>query len=50
MVNKNEHARINYGTGKDVSDDRIEDAREPLRVRWPNNRYGATATEYKEVF
>ena len=26
--------QINYGTGKDVSDETIADAREPLRVEW----------------
>ena len=26
--------QINYGTGKDVSDESIADAREPLRIRW----------------
>jgi hypothetical protein len=31
-------------------DHAIEDAREPVRVRWLNNRYGATATKYKEAF
>jgi len=31
-VNMNEGAQINYGTGKDVSDESIEDAGEPLRL------------------
>jgi hypothetical protein len=26
--------QINYGTGKDVSDETIADAREPLKVQW----------------
>ena len=26
--------QINYGTGKDVSDETIADAREPLEIRW----------------
>ena len=26
--------QINYGTGKDVSDETIADAGEPLRIRW----------------
>lgn len=26
--------QINYGTGKDVSDESIADARDPLRIRW----------------
>jgi predicted acyl esterase len=33
-VLKNPGAQINYGTGKDVSDEAIADAREPLKVRW----------------
>ena len=33
-VNKNSFAQVNYGTGKDVSDESIADATEPLRVRW----------------
>lgn len=31
-VNKNPMAQINYGTGKDVSDESIEDAGEPLKL------------------
>jgi len=38
-VNKNEWAQVNYGTGKDVSDESIADAREPLRVHWHNDSY-----------
>ncbi len=26
--------QINYGTGKDVSDETIADAKEPLWIRW----------------
>jgi putative CocE/NonD family hydrolase len=33
-VNKNGNAQINYGTGKDVSDESIADAKTPLEVRW----------------
>ena len=33
-VNKNAFAQVNHGTGKDVSDESIADAGEPLRVRW----------------
>jgi hypothetical protein len=29
----------NYGTGKDVSDESIADAGEPLRVKWHNDSY-----------
>jgi putative CocE/NonD family hydrolase len=38
-VNKNEFAQINYGTGKDVSDESIADAKVPLHVRWQNDSY-----------
>ena len=33
-VPKEADQQINYGTGKDVSDETIADAREPLDVRW----------------
>lgn len=33
-VPKQHDLQINYGTGKDVSDETIADAREPLRLRW----------------
>jgi len=33
-VNKNSIAQVNYGTGKDVSDESLSDAGEPLHVRW----------------
>ena len=33
-VNKNANWQINYGTGKDVSDESIEDADEPLKIKW----------------
>jgi uncharacterized protein len=36
-VNKNPFAQVNYGTGKDVSDESIADAKEPLVVRWYND-------------
>ncbi len=35
-VNKHPHEQINYGTGKDVSDETIKDAKEPLLVKWYN--------------
>jgi hypothetical protein len=31
--------QINYGTGKDVSDETIADAGEPLRVQWLGGSY-----------
>ncbi|HNP32971.1 MAG TPA: CocE/NonD family hydrolase [Flavobacterium sp.] len=33
-VNKSADWQINYGTGKDVSDESIKDADEPLRIKW----------------
>jgi len=33
-IPKSPGAQINYGTGKDVSDETIADAREPLEIRW----------------
>jgi putative CocE/NonD family hydrolase len=38
-VNKNPFAQINYGTGKDVSDESISDATSPLHVRWLNDSF-----------
>jgi hypothetical protein len=35
-VNKNPFAQVNYGTGKDVADESVADAKEPLTVRWHN--------------
>ncbi len=31
---KSPAAQINYGTGRDVSDETVADAREPLKIRW----------------
>jgi uncharacterized protein len=36
-VNKNSNAQINYGSGKDVSDETIEDSHEPLKIEWHND-------------
>ncbi len=33
-VNKNAYAQVNHGTGKDVSDESIANAAEPMRVQW----------------
>jgi len=33
-VNKWPGAQINYGTGKDVSDETVTDGREPLKIKW----------------
>jgi putative CocE/NonD family hydrolase len=38
-VNKNQFAQINYGTGKDVSDENISDAKIPLIVKWLNDSF-----------
>ncbi len=38
-INKNNGWQINYGTGKDVSTETIQDAGEPLQIRWFNNSY-----------
>jgi uncharacterized protein len=36
-VEKSPFSQVNYGTGKDVSDESIADAKEPLTVRWYND-------------
>ena len=33
-VNKNANAQVNLGSGKDVSDETIADAGEPLEIKW----------------
>jgi predicted acyl esterase len=38
-VNKNPYAQINYGTGKDVSDEDIDDAKIPLQIKWQNDSF-----------
>jgi hypothetical protein len=38
-IDKSPYEQINYGTGKDVSDESIEDATTPLKVRWHNDSY-----------
>lgn len=38
-VVKQPDVQINYGTGKDVSDESIADAGEPMRIRWFNDSY-----------
>jgi hypothetical protein len=38
-VNKNPFSQLNYGTGKDVSDETIADAKEKLTVEWSNQSY-----------
>jgi len=38
-VNKDAFHQVNYGTGRDVSDESIADADEPLEVRWHTDSY-----------
>ncbi len=38
-VNKNPSWQINYGSGKDVSDETIKDSGEPLEIKWYNDSY-----------
>ena len=38
-VNKHAYEQLNYGSGKDVSDETIEDAGEPLIVKWYNDSF-----------
>jgi len=38
-VNKNPWAQVNHGSGKDVSDESIADARSPLNVHWHNGSF-----------
>lgn len=38
-VNKNPFSELNYGTGKEVSKETINDANEPLEVKWYNDSF-----------
>jgi uncharacterized protein len=38
-INKRPDREINYGTGNDVSEESIADAKPPLKVRWFNDSY-----------
>lgn len=38
-VNKSSSEQINYGTGKDVNDETMSDANEPLRIKWYNDSF-----------
>jgi putative CocE/NonD family hydrolase len=38
-INKRQDREINYGTGRDVSDETIDDAKEPLKIRWFGDSY-----------
>ncbi len=38
-VNKSSSEQINYGTGKDVNDETLKDAKEPLQIKWYNDSF-----------
>jgi len=38
-INKNKLGQVNYGTGKDVSDESVQDAGEDLDVKWYSSSY-----------
>jgi hypothetical protein len=38
-VNKSPFMQINYGSGKEVSDEDIKDATTPLQINWSNDSY-----------
>lgn len=38
-VNRSAFAQVNHGTGKDVSDESIADATEPLKIQWLTDSY-----------
>jgi predicted acyl esterase len=38
-ANKNPNAQVNYGTGRDVSDESVKDAGEPLRIEIRSGSY-----------
>jgi hypothetical protein len=38
-VNKNQNWEINYGTGKDVSQEDISDAKTPMKIKWYNSSF-----------
>ncbi|HTB26305.1 MAG TPA: CocE/NonD family hydrolase [Puia sp.] len=38
-VNKNPSWEINYGTGKDVGNETMKDAAEPMKIKWYNSSY-----------
>lgn len=38
-IDKNPFAQVNYGTGKDVSDETIKDAKVPLKIWWRNDSF-----------
>ena len=38
-INKNSSAQVNYGTGKDVADEYIRDAKVPLKIKWHTDSF-----------
>ena len=38
-IDKNDFAQVNYGTGKDVSDETIKDGKVPLEIKWHNDSF-----------
>ena len=38
-VNRNPFAQLNYGTGKEISEETIKDASEPLKIEWFTDSY-----------
>lgn len=38
-INKNSFSQLNYGTGKEVSTETINDAKEPLKIKWFNDSF-----------
>ena len=36
-INRGPFAQVNHGTGKDVSDESVADAAEPLQIEWRND-------------
>ena len=38
-ANKHPHEQVNYGTGKDVSSETINDGKVPLQIKWFNDSY-----------
>lgn len=38
-VNKSPNWQINYGSGKDVSDETVKDSGKPMEIKWYNDSY-----------
>jgi hypothetical protein len=38
-INKSPFEQINYGTGKNVNEETIQDAGEPLKIKWHNDGF-----------